>query len=174
MHIAIQFALNLLTYDDSHLWSDIRHNDVKGTSSNMDVSERRVMMLRFTVFVFLLIHVSGEVLNRDAANGQLGSKMVDGKPDNILKPGAFASRPADSHPRQTHQPIPPVDKHKMSAAKPEGVKPPAIRLSETKECGNDIIKHCNPKIYKNNFAILDCLQNDFKVNTHFLGFCMLN
>nr|XP_011440924.2 Golgi apparatus protein 1 isoform X1 [Crassostrea gigas] len=129
----------------------------------MDVSERRVMMLRFTVFVFLLIHVSGEVLNRDAANGQLGSKMVDGKHDNILKPGAFASRPADSHPRQTHQPIPPVDKHKMSAAKPEGVKPPAIRLSETKECGNDIIKHCNPKIYKNNFAILDCLQNDFKI-----------
>lgn len=140
----------------------------------MDVSERRVMMLRFTVFVFLLIHVSGQVLNGGATNGQLSNKMNIGKPGDIHNPGAFASKPAVPLPRQAHQPKPQVDKHKMSAAKPEGVKPPAIRLSETKECGNDIIKHCNPKIYKNNFAILDCLQNDFKVNTHFLGFCMLN
>lgn len=156
------------------MWSDIRHNDVKGTSSNMDVSERRVMMLRFTVFVFLLIHVSGEVINGKAVNGQFGNNMINGKSNDMHNPGAFASKPVASLPRQTQQPNPQVDKHKMSAAKPEGVKPPAIRLSETKECGNDIIKHCNPKIYKNNFAILDCLQNDFKVNTHFLGFCMLN
>lgn len=156
------------------MWSDIRHNDVKGTSSNMDVSERRVMMLRFTVFVFLLIHVSGEVINGKAVNGQFGNNMINGKSNDMHNPGAFASKPAVPLPRQAHQPYPQVDKHKMSAAKPEGVKPPAIRLSETKECGNDIIKHCNPKIYKNNFAILDCLQNDLKVNTHFIGFCMLN
>ena len=42
-------------------------------------------------------------------------------------------------------------------------KPAAFKLAESGECANDIIKHCNPKIYKNNFAILDCLQNDVKV-----------
>lgn len=140
----------------------------------MDVSERRVMMLRFTVFVFLLIHVSGQAINGGVVNGQLGSKMINEKPDDIRKTGTFEGKPAASVQKQTHQLNPPLDKSKMSARKPEGVKPPAIKLSETKECANDIIKHCNPKIYKNNFAILDCLQNDLKVNTHFIGFCMLS
>lgn len=156
------------------MWSDIRHNDVKGTSSNMDVSERRVMMLRFTVFVFLLIRANGQNVDGGAANIHPGNKIVNEKAGDIHRTGAIDEKHAASLRRQTHQPIPPVDKSKLSAAKPEGVKPPAIRLSETKECANDIIKHCNPKIYKNNFAILDCLQNDLKVNTHFIGVCMLN
>ena len=50
------------------------------------------------------------------------------------------------------------------AKQPAPGKPAAMRLVESKECGNEIIKLCNPKIYKNNFAILDCLQNDIKVS----------
>ena len=40
----------------------------------------------------------------------------------------------------------------------------AFKLSETKECANDCNKFCNPKNYRNNFAIMDCLQSDVKVN----------
>lgn len=158
----MHFSLYSLTYDDSHLWSDIRHNDVKSTSSNMDVSERRVMMLRFTVFVFLLIHANGQ-----ADNGQPKNVMINANynKNTESKFGAIGGKTTASLPGQTHQPQ--VDQMKISTAKAGGLKPPAIRLSETKECANDIIKYCNPKIHKNNFAILDCLQNDLKVNTHF-------
>lgn len=126
----------------------------------MDVSERRVMMLRFTVFVFLLIHVNGQANNAPGINRN--NDAIISK-DAAGKIGGNPSYPT-ALPGQAHQP--PMDPKKISAAKPGGVKPPAIRLSETKECANDIIKHCNPKIYKNNFAILDCLQNDLKVNIH--------
>lgn len=51
------------------MWSDIRYNDVKGIFFNMDVSEWCVMMLRFIVFVFLFIYVSGEVINGKVVNG---------------------------------------------------------------------------------------------------------
>lgn len=127
----------------------------------MDVSKRRVMMLRFTVFVFLLIHVNGQA-NNVGGNHRMNNAIINNNaPNKIGGNPSYSTAPVQTH----HQP--PMDPKKTSSAKPGSVKPPAIRLSETKECANDIIKHCNPKIYKNNFAILDCLQNDLKVNIHF-------
>ena len=122
--------------------------DVKGTSSNMDVRERRVMMLSFTVLIFFLIQVNGQ------NSGQNVSKP-NGKMKHIptaipTKPGAKTEFKYQSQNTGAKQTVP--------------GKPAAMRLVESKECGNEIIKLCNPKIYKNNFAILDCLQNDIKVS----------
>ena len=119
--------------------------DVKGTSSNMDVRERRVMMLRFTVFIIFLIQV----------NGQNQGPNVN-KPIVNMKPvqSAIPTKPGAEFKHQSQN----------AGAKPVPGKPAAMRLVESKECGNEIIKLCNPKIYKNNFAILDCLQNYIKVS----------
>lgn len=121
--------------------------DVKGTSSNMDVRERRVMMLRFTVFIFFLIRV----------NGQNPGQIVE-KPNGNIKPMQIAI------PAKTKFNNPQSQNADRGAKQPAPGKPAAMRLVESKECGNEIIKLCNPKIYKNNFAILDCLQNDIKVS----------
>lgn len=37
---------------------------------------------------------------------------------------------------------------------------PRIKLSETPECADDIRRICPTSILNNNFAVLDCLQND--------------
>lgn len=37
---------------------------------------------------------------------------------------------------------------------------PRIKLSETPECADDIRRICPSSILNNNFAVLDCLQND--------------
>ncbi|KAK3085351.1 hypothetical protein FSP39_001959 [Pinctada imbricata] len=42
-------------------------------------------------------------------------------------------------------------------------KPAQFKLSETAECADDCQKFCNPKQYRNNFAMLDCLQSDVKI-----------
>lgn len=125
--------------------------DVKGTSSNMDVRERRVMMLKFTVFIFFLIRV----------NGQNPEQNVD-KPIGNIKPtqNAIPIKPG----AKTVFNNPQSQNADRGAKQPAPGKPAAMRLVESKECGNEIIKLCNPKIYKNNFAILDCLQNDIKVS----------
>ncbi|GIY71108.1 golgi apparatus protein 1 [Caerostris extrusa] len=38
--------------------------------------------------------------------------------------------------------------------------PPRIKLSDTPECADDIRHLCPTSILNNNFAVLDCLQND--------------
>ena len=40
---------------------------------------------------------------------------------------------------------------------------PQFKLSEVRECREDVQKYCNPKIADNNFEIIDCLQSDEKV-----------
>nr|XP_022342252.1 Golgi apparatus protein 1-like [Crassostrea virginica] len=105
----------------------------------MDVRERRVMMLRFTVFIFFLIQVNGQ-----------NQRLNVNKPTTVQT--AIPTKPGAEFKHQFQN----------AGAKPVPGKPAAMRLVESKECGNEIIKLCNPKIYKNNFAILDCLQNDIK------------
>ena len=43
---------------------------------------------------------------------------------------------------------------------------PQFKLSEVRECREDVQKYCNPKIADNNFEIIDCLQSDEKVSKH--------
>lgn len=38
--------------------------------------------------------------------------------------------------------------------------PPKIKLSDTPECADDIRHLCANSVLSNNFAVLDCLQND--------------
>ena len=42
---------------------------------------------------------------------------------------------------------------------------PQFKLSEVRECREDVQKYCNPNIADNNFEIIDCLQSDEKVST---------
>ena len=41
---------------------------------------------------------------------------------------------------------------------------PQFKLSEVRECREDVQKYCNPKIADNNFEIIDCLQSDANVS----------
>ena len=42
-------------------------------------------------------------------------------------------------------------------------KPPPIKIADNPDCANDVKRLCSTKSSDNNFAILDCLQHDFKV-----------
>ena len=100
------------------------------------------------MLIFFLIQVNGQNLKLNV-NKSIGNM----KPISTAiptKPGAKTDFKYQSQNAGAKQPVP--------------GKPAAMRLVESKECGNEIIKLCNPKIYKNNFAILDCLQNDIKVS----------
>ena len=49
-------------------------------------------------------------------------------------------------------------------------KAPAMKLADSKECAADIKQYCSHSTSTNNFAILDCLQNDVKVQDHCYSF----
>ena len=42
-------------------------------------------------------------------------------------------------------------------------KPPPIKIADNPDCANDVKRLCSTKSSDKNFAILDCLQHDFKV-----------
>jgi len=44
-----------------------------------------------------------------------------------------------------------------------GARKSSFKLAETVECAEDVRKHCNTKVYRNNFAVMDCLQSEPKV-----------
>jgi hypothetical protein len=110
-------------------------------------------MLKLTVFILFVIK----------ANGQWKEESIK---KTVIEQGPMSNKDGNR--------IPVISKLKPSANSlhqpgggekrpPVFGKPAAFKLAESKECADDIVKHCNPKIYKNNFAILDCLQNDVKV-----------
>lgn len=49
---------------------------------------------------------------------------------------------------------------RKSGYKTSTTSAPRIKLSETPECADDIRRICPTSILNNNFAVLDCLQND--------------
>ncbi|XP_048735451.2 Golgi apparatus protein 1-like isoform X2 [Ostrea edulis] len=116
----------------------------------MDSSERRVMMLRLTVFIVFVIQANGQGQNPPKSVKTQGHIPNNGERRYNVQSTqkAFAEQP-----------------HQTGGGdgRPDVGKPTAFKLAESKECADDIVKHCNPKIYKNNFAILDCLQNDVKI-----------
>ncbi|XP_061189977.1 Golgi apparatus protein 1-like isoform X2 [Saccostrea echinata] len=130
----------------------------------MDSNERRVMrvvmMLRLTVFIAFVFQVNGQgvgVRNVPTVSyKQQDMKLQDGK---LGQPAVHHQQGLDPAKENMQQ------KHGAGGTgrQPGAGKPAAFRLSESRECADDIVKHCNPKIYKNNFAILDCLQNDIKI-----------
>ncbi|XP_062582222.1 Golgi apparatus protein 1-like isoform X2 [Saccostrea cucullata] len=131
------------------------------TSSKMDSNERRVMMLRLTLLIVFVFQVNGEVLNAVGGSVPAYRPPQDNSQSKVLGQSAGHRQPiGDQSQRSQNQGLSGADGQRKQ---PVAGKPTAFRLSESRECADDIIKHCNPKIYKNNFAILDCLQYDTKI-----------
>ncbi|XP_067651519.1 Golgi apparatus protein 1-like isoform X2 [Haliotis asinina] len=54
-------------------------------------------------------------------------------------------------------------------------KPPRkgyqIKISDSEECGAEVRKHCPQNLWDKNFMVLDCLQNDLKMDTELTKPC---
>lgn len=61
---------------------------------------------------------------------------------------------------------------RKSSYKTSTTSAPRIKLSETPECADDIRRICPTSILNNNFAVLDCLQNDKVITYVFKSYSM--
>lgn len=124
----------------------------------MAVLSRRVLLLMlFYVFCRQAHCAAIEKVSDDnklSKDGTLKGKVLG--PNDRAESGVESGRPA---PHQAGGPnkFPGQDHPKRQK------KFPQFKLSEVRECREDVQKYCNPKIADNNFEIIDCLQSDEKV-----------
>ena len=137
----------------------------------MAVLSRRVLLLMLFYVFCRQAHCA--VLNKLSTNNKLSKdgtmKGNVEEPNDRAEVGDESGRPAppgdvnNNMIRKTHQAggankVPGGQDHPQRQR-----KFPQFKLSEVRECREDVQKYCNPKIADNNFEIIDCLQSDEKV-----------
>ena len=106
----------------------------------------------------------GNVANQGGLAARVGQNMQNlGKMANPANPGAVPLEKQQFGRAPDHAPVAPAGHGQSPALGGAPRRPPPIKISESPACKDDVKHYCSGSSASNNFAVLDCLQNNEKV-----------